>query len=207
MQTVYKNVASQKVIVFCTSKITGDPATGRAATITANISKDGAAPASTNDVNPTEIGGGLYVFDLTQAETNADLLAIYAADSDQNYRVDPLALTTGAQTPDVNVAQISGDVTAADNLEAMFDNTGFNASASRIGDISTTGVDGYSAVDMLKMMGAVLIGRASGATYGTGLIYFSAASGSLNRVAMTVDAVGNRSSVVLTPSGVGVFGS
>lgn len=207
MQTLYKNVASQKVIVFCYNKLTGNAGTGRAATITANISKDAAAPAATNDVNPTEIGGGLYAFDLTQAETNADLIALYAADSDSNYQLDPIVLTLGAQTPDVNVAQISGDSAAADNLEAMFDNTGFNASASRIGDISTTGIDGYSAIDMLKMMGAVLFGRASGATYGTGLIYFSAVSGALNRVAMTVDAVGNRSSVVLTPSGVGVFGS
>lgn len=201
MQTLYKNVASQKVIVFCYNKLTGDAATGRAATITANISKDAAAPAATNDVNPTEIGGGLYAFDMTQAETNADLIALYAADSDANYKADPVVVTTGSATPDVNVAQISGDATAADNLELMFDNTGFNASASRIGDISTTGVDGYSVVEALRVIGAWAVGRASGATYTSGIITFGSMSGALPRVVMTVDSQGNRSSITITPSG------
>jgi len=202
MQTLYKNVASQKIAVFCYNKVTGNPATGRASTITATVSKDGGSATASNDVNPTEISAGMYIFDLTQTETNADLIVFCSADSDPNYQLDPVVITTGSSVPDVNVAQISGDQTAADNLEAMYDNTGFNASASRIGDVSTTGIDGYSLVDTMKLLAAFALGKASGATYTSGLISFSSVSGSLNRITMTVDALGNRSSVVLSPSGV-----
>ena len=46
--------------------------TGGATAITCTLSKDGGSRVATNDVNPVEIGStGVYVFDLTQAETNA----------------------------------------------------------------------------------------------------------------------------------------
>lgn len=44
-----------------------------------------------------------------------------------------------AGTPDVNVAQISGDSTAADNLEAACDGTGYNVGAGAVVAASVTG--------------------------------------------------------------------
>ena len=76
---IYKNKASQKITVYAVDAA-GDPKTGDAAQITAKISKDGGATATTNDVNPTELSvadaPGYYIFDLLQAETNADMVII-----------------------------------------------------------------------------------------------------------------------------------
>ena len=59
---------------------TGLPITGDAANITAKISKDSGAFASVADTNPTELdatnAAGVYVFDLSQAETNGNVLTI-----------------------------------------------------------------------------------------------------------------------------------
>lgn len=71
-----KNVAGQKWVVFAFDRTDNTPKTGDAGNITAKISKDGAAAGATDDTNPTERESGYYVFDLTQAETNADSLAI-----------------------------------------------------------------------------------------------------------------------------------
>lgn len=82
---MYKNVASQKAVVYAYDKTTGLPQTGDAANITAYIAKDGVASAASNDTNPTEIDSanmpGYYAFDLTQAETNCDHFAMYAVSS------------------------------------------------------------------------------------------------------------------------------
>src|SRR5215210_1285078 len=101
---LFKNVASQKAIVFAYDKTLGTGKTSDAANITANVSKDGAAPAASNDVNPTEIGGGLYAFDLTQAETNCDLFALYAVSATTNILVNGvIAYTTGGSIPQAGV--------------------------------------------------------------------------------------------------------
>lgn len=77
---ILKNVASQKLGVFAYDSTTGAAKSGDAANITAYISLDFAAPAQTNDVNPTELDAvnapGWYVFDLTQAETNAEVIVL-----------------------------------------------------------------------------------------------------------------------------------
>jgi hypothetical protein len=118
---LYKNVASQKWTVFAFTTSTGAALIGDAANITAKISIDGAAGSATNDTNPTELEDGYYVFDLTQAETNGDLLLILPESSTSGISVigSPASIYTTEQTLDVNVAQISGDSTAADNLELM----------------------------------------------------------------------------------------
>jgi hypothetical protein len=72
-----KNVASQKFVVFAFNRTNNNPVTGDAANITANIRKDYGAAVATNDVNPTEQEDGYYVFDATQAETNADAIQIF----------------------------------------------------------------------------------------------------------------------------------
>lgn len=50
----------------------GLPITGDAANITANVRIDGAAANAVDDVNPTELEDGYYIFDITAAEANGD---------------------------------------------------------------------------------------------------------------------------------------
>jgi len=97
---LFKNIAGQKCIVYAHDAAADAPKTGDAANVTANVSKDGAAGAASNDVNPAEIGGGLYAFDLSQAETNCDLLALYAASATAHVKIEPVvAYTQGGAVP------------------------------------------------------------------------------------------------------------
>lgn len=102
---LFKNVAGQKVPVFAYNKTTGVAVTGDAANITAHISKDGAAGVASTDVNPTQIGGGWYVFDLTQEESDCDLFLLYAVSGTSNVLVTGLSgYTTGGAIPQAGVA-------------------------------------------------------------------------------------------------------
>lgn len=65
----------------------GQPITGDAANITANIRIDGGAANAVDDTNPTELEDGYYVFDITAAEANGDLLSIHPASSTANVQV------------------------------------------------------------------------------------------------------------------------
>lgn len=86
-----KNVAGQKWIVFAYQdeggSNPGEPVTGDAANITANLRIDGAAANAVDDTNPTELEDGFYVFDLTQTETNGDLIVICPASATANVNV------------------------------------------------------------------------------------------------------------------------
>lgn len=57
-------------------------------------------------------------------------------------------------TPDVNVAQISGDSTAADNLEAACDGTGYNVGAGSVVAASVTGNVGGNVTGSIGSLGA-----------------------------------------------------
>lgn len=115
-----KNVASQKVAVLAWDVTDDEPKTGDAANITAQISKDGGACAATNDVNPTELDAtdakGVYLFDLTQAETNADLIVISAVSSTANIKLDPIFLY-----PHVDVPATYGEVSDVAASTTIFD--------------------------------------------------------------------------------------
>lgn len=82
-----KNVAGQKWEVFAFNTTTNVAVTGDAANITANLKKDWGSAAALNDTNPTETEDGNYLFDLTQAETNADVLSLYPESSTANVAV------------------------------------------------------------------------------------------------------------------------
>lgn len=122
----YKNVASQKVAVYARNMITGAAKTGDAANITAHISKDGGACAATDDVHPTELDAtnakGFYLFDSLQAETNADLLVITPVSATDDIELDPVVIYPEPAMRECNAIQISGDATAADDLELLVEN-------------------------------------------------------------------------------------
>jgi len=87
-----KNTAGQKFNILAINAATGLPVTGDAANITAKISLDSGASASLSDTNPTELDAtnfpGVYVFDLTQAETNGDVLTIASTSTTANVQID-----------------------------------------------------------------------------------------------------------------------
>lgn len=117
---IYKNKASQKLAVFAYDSTTGAAQTGDAANISAQISLDGAATAATNDAAPTELDAndapGVYLFDMTQAETNADLLVLAAVSSTDNILLEPLLVYTQPEVRTANLTQIAGNGTNATNL-------------------------------------------------------------------------------------------
>jgi hypothetical protein len=99
---IYKNKASQKVAVFAWDIAADAPKTGDAANITAQISLNGGACAALTDTNPTELDAtnakGVYVFDLTQAESNADMVILSAVSSTADIELEPLIIYTEPET-------------------------------------------------------------------------------------------------------------
>ena len=87
-----KNTA-QKIHVYAYDSTTGEPKTGDAANITAHVSLDGVANA-VDDTNPAEVDAtnmpGVYLFELTAAETNCDSFALYAKSVTANIRLEPI---------------------------------------------------------------------------------------------------------------------
>ena len=109
---IYKNQAGQKIAVYVYDATTAsgtDPGkTGDAANITGEIALDGGTSAATNDVNPTQLEAtdhpGIYLFDLTQAETNADMISIKAKSATSNILSDPVVIYT---TPGSNAGALA----------------------------------------------------------------------------------------------------
>jgi len=82
-----KNTASQKWVVYAWDTSDLSPKTGDAANITANLRIDGGTANPVDDTNPTELEDGYYIFNLSQAETNGDMLLICPASSTANIQV------------------------------------------------------------------------------------------------------------------------
>jgi hypothetical protein len=114
---IYKNASGQKVAVFAYDKTTGAAKTGDAANITAYLSKDFAAAAAVADTNPTELDAtnmaGWYVFDLTQAETDAEVLVIAPKSATADIVLEQVQVTTLDAAISSRLA--SGSYTAPDN--------------------------------------------------------------------------------------------
>ena len=91
---MYKNVTGQKLAVFAWDAGAGAAKTGDASHITGQISKDGGASAALGTPDPTELDAtnhpGIYLFTLTQAETNADLVVITAKSTTANIEIRPV---------------------------------------------------------------------------------------------------------------------
>ena len=113
----YKNTASQKVSVLAVNPTTGSGVTGNASSITAQISKDGGSSAATNDTNPTELNAthhpGVYIFDLTQAETNANMVIVSATSATHPVAFDPVTIYT------TNLDDFKADVSAVSTTSQL----------------------------------------------------------------------------------------
>lgn len=108
----------------------GEPVTSGAAAITANLYLDGSAtPNAVDDTNPTELGGGYYVFDVTAAETNADNIVIAPSSSTANvnvigvpgavYTTDYSAIADAFLNRDMSVGTDSGSPTVRTVRQAL----------------------------------------------------------------------------------------
>ena len=135
------------------------------------LSKDGGAFAQKNAAgNATHDSDGWYSTTLNTTDTDtvgelilnvhqpANTLPVwmrfYVVEEDV---YDTLFASSGALTNlSVNVAQVSGDAAAADNLEADYDGTGYNKSASTIGTCTAnTDMRGTDNAALASVLGAL----------------------------------------------------
>lgn len=98
---LYKNTASQKAYFYAYDYSTGAPKTGDAGNITAYVAKDYGSATILGDTSATEVDStnakGYYVFDLTQSETNADVILFTAKSSTANVNVLGAPATVGTK--------------------------------------------------------------------------------------------------------------
>lgn len=128
---MFKNVASQKLVVFAFDSTTNLPKTGDSANITAYVSKDFGTVTVLDDTTATEMDAtnakGYYLFDLTQAETNADCLTFSAKSGTSNIvviAVPAVTFTTPANfsttsidsSGRVDIAKIAGTAQTAGDV-------------------------------------------------------------------------------------------
>jgi hypothetical protein len=112
---MYRNTASQKIALFVFDTSTGLAKTGDGANLTFYVNKDWAGSNPLGDTSATEIDNtkapGWYLFDLTQAETDADALLFTGKSTTSLITVvGQLVFTAG------NIVQINSDPTAASNM-------------------------------------------------------------------------------------------
>lgn len=208
-----KNAANQKVTVYAWDIVNDAPKTGDAANITAQISKDGAASAATNDTNPTELDStnhpGVYVFDMTQAESNANMLNITPKSSTTGVIIEPVTIYTEAsvtQTGDAYAAVgalndvSSAEVNAAcDTALSDYDaptKAEMDSAFAALNDISVSDIfnyiteNGKKFIEQFRLIYAGIMGLISGA--GTTTIHIRDDANTKDRVVATVDVDGNR---------------
>lgn len=98
---MFKNVASQKIVFVAWDSATGLLKTGDAANLTAYVSKDAGAVTVLTDTSATEMDAtnakGCYSFDVSQSESNGNMLLFTCKSSTSGIQLDPvLAFTVPA---------------------------------------------------------------------------------------------------------------
>lgn len=121
----------------------GDLVTGPTG-LDSEVSKDAGTFADcTNEATEIATSSGMYYLDLTATEMDADTVAVIVKTSTSGAKTTPIVLyPEEAGDIRVNVTQISGDGTAADNLEAATDGGTYNVGGGAIVAASVTGAVG-----------------------------------------------------------------
>jgi hypothetical protein len=104
-----KNTAT-KWIVFAFDRTNNTPKTGDAANITANVRIDGGGANAVDDTNPAELEDGYYIFDITAAECNGDLIVICPASSTADIQVIGVPGAVWTDTLSAEIAVVDGIV-------------------------------------------------------------------------------------------------
>lgn len=173
---MFKNQPNQKWTVLAFDVTDGTRVTGDATGISADISIDYGSRTAITDINPTETILGKYQFDLTQAETNGDVLEIFPSSVTQDvsvigipeviYTQDAVTLDEGSLT-----GIITGIFDFADGIE-----------------------NNYTLKETLRLMSAALLGKTevSGTT-----ITFKDMGDNKDRITSDVNENGERTSIIL----------
>lgn len=142
-----KDVAGQKITVFAWDTVNNVPMPDIAGSITAFISKDGAAGVATDDTNPDAASDmdGLYFFDMTQDETNADLITLSAVSSVDNVLLDPVIIYTEGKLGTPISLDFGTDTIAGMLTKIVDDNNGddFDAEHDSLNKIQTAIAVGF----------------------------------------------------------------
>ncbi len=124
---MFKNVASQKITVYAVDASTGLPKAGDAANITVYVSKDDGTVTVLGDTSATEADAtnakGDYLFDLTQAETNADKLRFTGKSGTANVVIVPQTIYTLPANFTALGISAGGHVLTVDTLTTYTGNT------------------------------------------------------------------------------------
>jgi hypothetical protein len=136
-----KNVAGQKIGAQMISATDGSAFTG-SVTVYVTVDAGTQAAGSVGSGACTHEGNGYHTYSPAQAETNGDVIGWTFVGSG----AVPTTVQTFTDaaydainaTPAVNVTQISGDATAADNLEAACDGGTYNVGGGAIVAASVT---------------------------------------------------------------------
>lgn len=131
-----KNIAYR--VTFPIFDADGDLVTG-ASGLDSEVSIDGGTFADcTNEATEIATSSGMYYLDLTSGELNGDTVAVIVKTSTSGAKTTPIVLyPEEAGDLRVDVVQISGDTTAADNLESFTDGTGYAGTNNVIPTVTT----------------------------------------------------------------------
>ncbi len=179
----------------------GQPITGDAANITANVRIDGGAANAVDDVNPTELEDGYYVFDITGTEYTGTQISIMPASATANVQV------IGCPATVFPVAQYTNKLGIASDGDLVKVN---ESAAATLAD----GAQGGSST-VLTLQNVVVSGAATGVSIsgttaglhidgGTTGIGFDLNGGSSSGVALDIDTAGGDAVTIDAASGKGI---
>lgn len=192
-----RNVASQKVILFAFIPSSGAPKTGDAANLTAYVSKDYGTVTALTDSSATEFDAtnakGMYAFDLTQAETSADVLMFTGKSSTSDVSIVPVVIYTRPPNASLlsidsagrmDVIKVAGTTQTARNLGASV----LIESGTGTGQLSVT--SGVVAANATQIAGVAV--STSTAQLGVNVVQAGATvwgSGAITAGAIAADAI------------------
>lgn len=194
---MFKNVAT-KIALFAFDTTTGAPKTGDAANITAYVSKDYGSVTVLGDTSATEMDAtnakGWYLFDVAQAETNADALLFSGKSSTSNISiVGQFIFTTPANFSSlsvdsngrIDVIKVAGTTQTAKDIGGAVPAVAAGASGGLLISGSNAGTTTFGALTV------------TGATTHTGNVVFS------DGITVSAPSTANRPGIAVTGNGTG----
>lgn len=118
---MFKNTAGQKIEMFAFDSATGLPKTGDAANITVYVAKDFGATTALADTGATEKDAtndkGTYIFDVSQAESNADNLRFSGKSTTSGIVIVPVSLCVLPPNFGATVISSAGTIGIQSNIK------------------------------------------------------------------------------------------
>lgn len=151
---LFKNTASQKIAVLAIDTASNVPKTGDAANITVYVDKDWGGCGALTDTSATEIDAtnapGMYLFDVSQSETNADILLFTGKSSTSGVKIVPIVM--GTRPPNMGALSISSagvvdaNITKFGGTNGTFSSGRPEVNTTHVGGTAQTAGDIYSKV-------------------------------------------------------------